>query len=223
MSFKEQIQVEKEKLSKMSLKGKIDYIWEYYKYWIIGITASIFLLYGIIDAQIENSKPTYLYLTMVNSNMVSSGETTLMDDFAEFAQIDQTKIKLNLDTSIQMKPDMSDEYSMNSSAKMFAQFAAKTIDATIMDKDMIEFFVGKDAFADLESILPTDFYQKHKDRFISGKDSEGNLFICAMDISDSKIFQETNSYAQSPYYSIIVNSQNQENCIQFLEYLYSKN
>lgn len=223
MSFKEQIQIEKEKLSKMTVKEKIDYIWEYYKYWIIGIAASLFLIYGIVDAQIENSKPTYLYVTMVNSNMVSSGETTLMDDFAEFAQIDQTKTKLNLDTSIQMKADMSDEYSMNSSAKMFAQFAAKTIDATIMNKDMIDFFVDKDAFADLKTILPTDFYEKHKDRFITGTDSEGNPFICAMDISDSKIFQETNSYAETPYYSIIVNTQNQENSIQFLEYLYSKN
>lgn len=223
MSFKEQIQIEKAKLSKMSVKEKIDYIWEYYKYWIIGITAFIVLLYGIVDAQIENSKPTYLYLTMVNSNMVSSGETTLMDDFAEFAQIDQSKTKLNLDTSIQMKTDMSDEYSMNSSAKMFAQFAAKTIDATIMDKDMIEFFTDKDAFADLETILPADFYQKHKERFITGKDSEGSQFICAMDISDSKIFQETNSYAQTPYYSIIINSENQENSIHFLEYLYSEN
>lgn len=223
MSFKEQMQIEKAKLSKMSVKEKIDYIWEYYKYWIIGITACIVLIYGIVDAQIENSKPTYLYLTMVNSNMVSSGETSLMDDFAEYAQVDQSKTKLNLDTSIQMKTDMSDEYSMNSSAKMFAQFAAKTIDATIMDKEMIEFFVDKDAFTDLESILPSDFYQKHKDRFITGIDSEGKQFICAMDISDSNIFQKTNSYVQTPYYSIIVNSQNQENTIQFLEYLYSEN
>lgn len=224
MSFKEQLQTEKAKLSNMNVKEKIEYIWEYYKYWIIGIIAAIALIYGIVDAQIENSKPTYLYLTLVNSNMVSSGETTLMDDFATYAQIDSTKTKLNLDTSIQMDKEMSDEYSMNSSAKMFAQFAAKTIDATIMDKDMIDFFIEKDAFADLEQVLPADFYSEHEDRFITGKDSEGNQLICAMDISDSKIFQQTNAYEQTtPYFSIIINSENQENSIQFLEYLYSEN
>lgn len=223
MSLKEQFQNEKAKLSKMNAKAKIDYIWEYYKYWIIGTIAGIALIYGIVDAQIENSKDTYLYLTMVNSSMVSSGETTLMDDFAAYAQVDQSKVKLNLDTSIQMKTDMSDEYSMNSSAKMFAQFAAKTIDSTIMNKDMIDFFVDKDAFADLEQILPADFYNAHKDNFIKGTDSEGNEFICAIDISDSKIFQKTDSYMETPYYGIIVNSENQENSIQFLEYLYSQN
>lgn len=224
MSFKEQLQIEKEKLVKMNTKEKFEYIWEYYKYWIIGTIAAFALLYGIVDAQIENAKPTYLYLTMVNSNMVASGETTLMDDFANYAQIDPTKERLNLDTSIQMNTEMNDEYSMNSSTKMFAQFAAKTIDATIMNKDMIDFFVDKDAFADLEKILPADFYQEHKESFLIGKDGEGNLFPCAIDISSSKIFQRTGAYeSTSPYYSIIVNSENQENSIQFLQYLYSEN
>lgn len=224
MSFKEQLQIEKDKLSKMNMKGKLEYIWEYYKYWIIGIIAFIALIYGIVDAQIENSKPTYLYLTMVNSNLVSPKETTLMDEFADYAQINLDKEKLNLDTSIQMKTDMSDEYSMNSSAKMFAQFAAKTIDATVMDKDMIDFFVEKDAFVDLKEVLPEDFYNAHKDNFITGKDSEGKEFVCAMDISDSVIFQSSNAYvSNTPYYSIIVNSNNQANSIEFLQFLYSKN
>lgn len=223
MSLKEQFQNEKAKLSKMNAKEKIDYIWEYYKYWIIGTIAGIALIYGIVSAQIENSKDTYLYLTMVNSSMVSGGETTLMDDFATYAQVDQSKVKLNLDTSIQMKTDMSDEYSMNSSAKMFAQFAAQTIDATIMNKDMIDFFLDKDAFADLEEILPAEFYKEHEDNFIKGTDSEGTEFICAIDLSDSKIFQKTDAYTETPYYSIIVNSENHENSIQFLEYLYSEN
>lgn len=223
MSFKEQYNKEKEKLSKMNTKEKMGYIWEYYKFWIIGILAAFTLIYGIVDAQIENAKPTYLYLTLVNSSMVSSGENTLMEDFASYAGIDQSKTKLNLDTSIQMDALVSDEYSMNSSAKMFAQFAAKTIDATVMNKDMIDFFNDKDAFDDLKTLLPADFYEAHKDRFITGTDSEGKEYICALDISDSVIFQKTNSYAETPYFSIIVNSENKDNSIQFLEYLYSEN
>lgn len=223
MGFKESFQKEKTKLSKMNTKNKIDYIWEYYKYWILGILVACIILYGIIDAQIENSKDTYLYLTLVNSNLINSNETPLMDDFADYAQINTSKIRLNLDTSIKIDPNVSDEYSMNSSAKMFAQFAAKTIDATIMDKEMIDFFHDKDAFANLKEVLPSDFYNAHKDNFITSIDSEGNEIVCGMDISDSIILQNTKAYTKTPYYSIIINSENPEHSIEFLEYLYSKN
>jgi hypothetical protein len=223
MSFKEQYNIEKEKLNKMNAKGKLEYIWEYYKYWIVGILVAAILIYGIVDAQIENSKDTYIYVTMVNSQLVSSGETTLLDDFATYVTIKPKKERVNLDTSIQMNADMSDEYSMNCSAKMFAQFAAKTIDVTIMNKDMIDFFDDKDAFSRLDEVIPSDFYDAHKAQFITGTDSKGNKYICAMDISDSVIFQKTNAYLETPYISIISNTENPEHCIQFLEYLYSQN
>jgi len=223
MSFKERMNIEKEKLKQMDTKGKVEYIWEYYKFWIIGTLAMMILIYGLVDAQIENSKETYIYVTMVNSQLVSSGETSLLDDFADSIGIDTSEKKVILDTSIQMDAEVSSEYSMNSSAKMFAQFAAKTIDVTVMNKDMIDFFDDKDAFASLDKVLPADFYNAHKDNFITGTDSEGNEYICAMDISDSVIFQESNAYSETPYFSIVSNTENLDNSIQFLEYLYSKN
>jgi hypothetical protein len=160
---------------------------------------------------------------MVNSQLVSNNETTLIDDFVKYANIDPSKERANLDTSIQMKSDVSDEYSMNCSAKMFAQFAAKTIDMTIMNKDMIDFFDDKDAFAKMDEVIPVDFYNAHKDKFITGTDSEGNQYICGMDVSDSVIIQESKAYAETPYISIVANTENLDNCILFLEYLYSKN
>lgn len=223
MSFKEYFNEEKEKLSKLSKKGKAEYIWEYYKLWFIGIVVAVILIYGIIDAQIENSKDTFIYVTMVNSQLVSNNETTLIDDFAKYANINTSKVRANLDTSIQMKSDVSDEYSMNCSAKMFAQFAAKTIDATVMNKDMIDFFDDKDAFAKLDEVLPAEFYNAHKNNFITGVGEDGNEYVCALDISDSVIFQETNAYSETPYFSIVANTENLDNCILFLEYLYSKN
>ncbi|MFA9375472.1 MAG: hypothetical protein ACERKZ_01845 [Lachnotalea sp.] len=223
MSFKEQYFIEKEKLSTMNKKEKFEYIWEYYKLWFIGFVIIVALLYGIIDAQIQNSKDDFIYVTMINSQLVSNNETTLIDDFSIYAGIDVSKESANLDVSIQMDPELSDEYSMNCSAKLFAQFAAQTIDMTVMDKDMIDFFMDKDAFSKLDEVLPSDFYNAHKDNFITGTDSEGNEYICAMDVSDSVILQDANAYTEPPYISIISNTKNLDNCILFLEYLYSKN
>lgn len=223
MSFKEGFNNELKKLSTMKFKDKADYIWEYYKFWIIGFVVLAVLTYNVVAAQIENSKETLINITMINSDLVSAGETTLLEDFADYMNVDLDDRKAIIDVSMRMTPEMDDEFSLNCSAKIFAQFAANTIDVTIMDKDMLSFYDKIDAFSKLDELVSPEFYEKHKDSFVTGVDSEGNEYICAIDISDSEIFKRSNAYSGKAYLSIISNSLYADNSVAFLEYLYSEN
>lgn len=223
MSFKEGFNNELKKLSTMKFKDKADYIWEYYKFWIIGFVVLAVLAYNVVAAQIENSKETLINITMINSDLVSAGETTLLEDFADYMNVDLDDRKAIIDVSMRMAPEMDDEFSLNCSAKIFAQFAANTIDVTIMDKAMLSFYDKIDAFSKLDELVSPEFYEKHKDSFVTGVDSEGNEYICAIDISDSEIFKRSNAYSGKAYLSIISNSLYADNSVAFLEYLYSEN
>lgn len=223
MSFKEGFNNELKKLSTMKFKDKADYIWEYYKFWIIGFVVLAVLAYNVVAAHIENSKETLINITMINSDLVSAGETTLLEDFADYMNVDLDDRKAIIDVSMRMTPEMDDEFSLNCSAKIFAQFAANTIDVTIMDKAMLSFYDKIDAFSKLDELVSPEFYEKHKDSFVTGVDSEGNEYICAIDISDSEIFKRSNAYSGKAYLSIISNSLYSDNSVAFLEYLYSEN
>lgn len=223
MSFKEGFNNELKKLSTMKFKDKADYIWEYYKFWIIGFVVLAVLAYNVVAAHIENSKETLINITMINSDLVSAGETTLLEDFADYMNVDLDDRKAIIDVSMRMTPEMDDEFSLNCSAKIFAQFAANTIDVTIMDKAMLSFYDKIDAFSKLDELVSPEFYEKHKDSFVTGVDSEGNEYICAIDISDSEIFKRSNAYSGKAYLSIISNSLYADNSVAFLEYLYSEN
>lgn len=223
MSFKEGFNNELKKLSTMKFKDKADYIWEYYKFWIIGFVVLAVLAYNVVAAHIENSKETLINITMINSDLVSAGETTLLEDFADYMNVDLDDRKAIIDVSMRMTPEMDDEFSLNCSAKIFAQFAANTIDVTIMDKDMLSFYDKIDAFSKLDELVSPEFYEKHKDSFVTGVDSEGNEYICAIDISDSEIFKRSKAYSGKAYLSIISNSLYADNSVAFLEYLYSEN
>ena len=65
--IKEQDSRDKPAFSELSGKKKAEYIWYYYKWWFICGIIGIVLLVNFIKDYRENSKPTYLYVEMVNT------------------------------------------------------------------------------------------------------------------------------------------------------------
>ena len=51
----------------LSGKKKVEFIWDYYKWWIIGGIAAMIVGFIFIRDYRENSKPTYLYVEMLNT------------------------------------------------------------------------------------------------------------------------------------------------------------
>jgi len=53
----------KEATKNMSIKEKIDYIWEYYKWWILASIAAVFLIFYAINA---DRQTTHLHIAITN-------------------------------------------------------------------------------------------------------------------------------------------------------------
>ena len=67
LTKKEKRLLEKEKLKVMDWKGKLQYIWMYYKVWIFAAIGIVFLAFGI-RSWIENARiKTFLSIAVVDS------------------------------------------------------------------------------------------------------------------------------------------------------------
>ena len=64
--LKEQGERKKPAFSELSGKKKAEFIWDYYKWWFICGIIGIVLLVNFVRDYRENSKPTYLYVEMIN-------------------------------------------------------------------------------------------------------------------------------------------------------------
>lgn len=220
LSIKEKIRFELLKLKSIKgFKNKFEYIYDYYKWWFVGILVFGILIYALVDAQIQNSKEDIIYVAAINSGLVSSSESAIIDDFAQLMQMNPKKQTATLDVSYSMDSEMSTEYSYSSSMKLYAQFASRDIDIVIADKDMFDFYCKNDAFYHLDEILPKEFLKEHADNLIMGTDEEGNEYLMGLNLSDCERAKEL-MYASTPILSIVSNTENLERAIMFVQFLY---
>lgn len=152
------------KFSDLSGKKKAEYIWDYYKWWIIGTIVAVILIVNFVKDYRENSKPTYLYVEMFNSYFGYDGSNTLYDDFVAEAGIDLSTERLDIQTGATLSTENFDTTMIAYQQRLIAAYAAQTIDVVIGPRNIIEGPANCDCYADLDAILPQDLKDELVDR-----------------------------------------------------------
>ena len=162
--IKEQSAKEETRFSDLDGKKKIGFIWDYYKWWIIGGIAAIIALTTFIRDYRENSKPTYLYVEMLNSYFGADNTNTIYNDFASEAGIDLTKEHLIIGTEVTLSAENFDTTMLAFQQRLVASYAASDLDVVIGPRNIIEGPANCDSYGNLEQILPQDLIDELKDR-----------------------------------------------------------
>ena len=193
LTRKERRELEKEKLKSMGWKGRLQYIWMYYKPAMAAILAVILVGAGI-HQWVENLKnKDIFYLAVINSSMMYGDD--LETDFKAYLGDEDPYDIVNIDTSMAMYEESGSAY--GTQMKIVTRVAAGSIDVMVSPEDVYE----QDA----------DLYEKLKD------DIDGDR----LDLSNSTKWKETGMTGYEPAYLTVVSSgKHLENTVKFIEYLY---
>ena len=147
--FKEQSKTEKKKLSEMTLKEKIEYIWEYYKLHIIGGILVIFVAGSIINGILHPPLPPYIG--------VGFYEIYLGEDFdAEFARAVSDALGVETERELEYPhffisgEDPSAQ--MVIAQKLMAMLSTNELDLLITDNEAFYGFAYESYFMPLSEI-----------------------------------------------------------------------
>ena len=162
--IKDQSGEEKTKFSDLSGKKKAQFIWDYYRWWIIGGVIAIIVLSVFIHDWRENSKPTYLYAEMLNTYFGVDKSNTLYDDYVREAGVDLSKEQVIIGTDTFLDVDNYDTTMIAYQQRLVANYAAQAIDVVIGPKKIIEGPANCDSYADLSKTLPPDLIDELEDK-----------------------------------------------------------
>lgn len=158
----DEIREQQHKTKDMSLKGKWQYFWDYYK--VHTITAVVvILLGGTLIHDILSAKDYAFYGIMLNSIGLSA--ESMETAFSEYAGIDLEIYDCFIDTTSTLSYSTPSEYDMATMQKMVAQVQGHDLDAVVFDSQVFNNYANTEMFADLSEVLPPEEFQKHKDRF----------------------------------------------------------
>lgn len=160
MDIRSAIALQEKKAKSMPLRQKIEYIWEYYKSWIlIGILIVTITVYSIYAACFRQEKA--LYVTLVNA---TGYESSIFDEFLDAAGFPTDRYSVDVNATLTLtrrNPSVQDAKTLE---VLYALFGTGNMDLFAADEEMFDFFAETGAMADLMDYLSPEFLAENESR-----------------------------------------------------------
>ena len=227
VTFKERLHEEAAKLKEMSFKDKFWYIWEYYKFPIIGVIIAVFLVGSVGSAMYNNRFDTALSCAVLNRRYDSDALTVdqyFNEGFRAFIGLDEnTKIDVDYSMSPTFDESAMNEYSYAELAKLTAMISSKGLDVMIGRPDVIDHYGEMDGFLNLEEALPPDLYEQVKDYLYPVTNAEtGQESFCGLRLEDTSFGEKTGLILDNPVLTVMSNSPHTDTAIQLIRYIFEQ-
>lgn len=214
-------QTEKEKLREMSFHGKFDYIWEYYKFHILGTAAAIALIVYFIYTILHPNPTSQLYVAMINNPIEDQVLTNYNTAFAKQLKLDPKREIIRFNTQINFGVD--ENYTISLKSALNTYIMAGEVDAIIAPKSQFEDCIKNGYVGKISDKLPTDVYTSLTDKFyITSTEDDSEKSAYGIYLTDTKLYKE-HSLSKEPYVlGIVPNAPHEENTIEFVKYLFNE-
>jgi hypothetical protein len=147
-------------LAPMSPKERIAYIWDYYKFHIIGTIVAIILLISFTSS-IGGKKEVVLNMTIIGQGVNTEGVVQLQEQLTNKIVQDKADEEVSVQHLTYNKSSM-DEASRAGIQKMAAEISLGSIDLMIVEKELFEEISSQNAllalndFKGTNKLLPSD-------------------------------------------------------------------
>ena len=230
LSLKERLRkwrrTEAEKLSRMTFRKKIEYIFAYYKWAFVGILVLALFGWYVGDAVSTAQKEVVLEGFFTNDDYNVFPADTVKKEYAAGLALKKNQTLILDDTLyISLEGDAT-EYTAASKGKVIAYMAARELDFVVTTRSVLDYYMdgGSVPMLDLNAVLPEDLLTKLSDCLIAGTDSDGSPAYVALDLSGCRYVQASayKDELPEPYVLFLpYGAPHTEQVVDFLRFLYS--
>lgn len=199
--------------SKMTQKQKREYIWDYYKFHIIGSLIAVILVGSFIHSMI--TAKDYQFNVTVIGGYLSTDDISEIDEKINlliYGENEDKKVAYVDHYSLTKNPNNNNilEMDYNMVQKFMAKIATQQVDVILMHKEVFEQYEQKEFFFDLEEINGLD---------LNGAqlvEKDGKVF--GIYLEENEIFNMS-EYTNGEYILCIpLSSTREDQAVEFLNY-----
>lgn len=206
----------KEKFKSMDTKQKLQYIWDYYRFTILGTIIGV-LLVGNLAYTMLKPKPNF------DNHLIVTSMMTLNTDKEE---LDRTYFKENFNSDIYYIPadwNVIDQSTIINDQMMMLKIQVREADVFAMSQARFDRYMeieGFDPFMPLEEVPEfKPILEAHQDNLVMGKNSEdGKEHVYGIKVEKTNAFQGAN-ILEPLVISLINPPKNMEKAIEVVNYI----
>lgn len=226
LSLKEKMRAERAILESnmegMDKKERFKYLLYYHKWYLVMAGIALILICMFTWSAIDSRKPQVLYMDILNCNMGSDVNISVLKEHYDSIYGKNYKMRLYYSDTIGL--EHKKQYPTASSYASFpAACAANMYDVVITDKDGLDWCTANSSIYAPVSVLSEETMKMIADDLVSAYDKNGNLVDAAVNISDTEFAKSLNL----PYDKIYLcfpgnNEENLYNAENLLNFIYNK-
>lgn len=167
------MQTEKKTFRTMTVKEKIEHIWEYYKLALFGFFAAIALLiYGISHLLFPDPE-ILLNVVLVNTGFMDEPEQDAFLRYLTEQGYDPERETISVNTGLYMNLEAADQTSAISYQAIAAMLLTGDLDLLVGNEDVISLLGSGGGLSDLQELLPGEVLAKHQEQLylMTGEES----------------------------------------------------
>lgn len=216
---------EKQKLSNIPTgKQKAEYVWQYYKLWIIGIVCLVwFIVFAVV--QFTTAVTDYeIFVAFTNTYADVGMNSELWEGFVAYTDTDLTELNVAFDNAAYFDYALDHGFG-NTYYEAFVTYTdGGVLDAVTMEIGSLEALGTSGRLLDLSREECASIAEKYGDKFIYALPNDTEYSTepvpVGIDISDSLLMTKYHIYLDSCAIGIGANSHRIQAVEQFLDYIY---
>jgi len=202
---------EKEKFLPMTAKQRLEYIWDYYRWWILAFVILLALVLSVVDSGLYRHRRVLISGMFINSSTSEAGYAFVDDDYWEYCGADRnTRTELVEAELLSYNLSQSTSAEANALMAVDAMIAVGDLDYIICDSTAAEYYGRLDYCVELSSRL-----EEGKWKLLQ---TQGGF--TAVDLTGSRLEREFGLSEEPSYILFPQTAPDWERCEAFLRYIF---
>lgn len=206
---------ERAKMSDMSWKEKFQYLWDYYKFVMIGLVIVVFVLMLLLNESYQSIKKNVITVAMVDMTVTSPTVRSMEKGFGKYYDINGLFEKMTFYTNLTEKDDDGSDFVVSFSGTYNQRKLQTHIDTGELDIVISSYEVitsNRESMIKLSDVLSEELYSQLEDN-IQGSSSTA----CGIDISNTKLGKKL---GKDVYLGIPSSSNHKDAAVEFIKYVF---
>lgn len=203
----------------MTVKQKLEHIWEYYKPVIFGIAAGIALIIYIIYKVLTPDPDAALNVTLVNANGYNAVEEDTFIRYLKEQGYDTTVETAYVNTSLSIDGENGGQASATSMQVLSAMVMVGEIDLLAGDEYTLQ-LMGSGGLMPMDQILTEDQMEEYEDRLYAVENPDtGEEQVCGIWLGEDNLLIQDGYYYDKVLVGMPYTAVHQELAVDMIIYL----
>lgn len=217
--------MEEKRTKPKTMKQKLGFFWDYYKWIVLVPAAALIFLFTFITSYMEENKTPALVIAVINARDTTSLETAVTEEYTRERQIYRgCPVRIEggfLHPKIMDETASTDTVTVAGIQKYTGMLTNGTVDVTISPVWSVEEYEKAGAYCDLQELLPGEVFEKLEEDILYCKDGSGKKIPVGICIEGSILLGEF--YEEGvPVLTVSAYSTRKEEAIAFVEWFLKK-